>query len=86
MGVPATYKCLEEKCKHTWEFIKETVEENFPELECPVCGSDNTYRVWNDSKVITDVADGKCGSAKNQYSNNIINHHSKLGKYKGKKI
>jgi len=75
MSQLADFRCLEEDCKHEWEYTKESVKDNFPEHpECPECGSINTHRIWAKSKVTTDVAEGR---------NGVGNYPSKIGRFKG---
>jgi len=76
------FKCLE--CKETFIVTKKHIMDDFKPGNCPKCKSSNVQRIWMLNAF--SVAEGKCGNAKNGYSQGFVNHSSELGKYKGKKI
>lgn len=80
------FKC--EDCDHIFTVEKESSLDSFPErgeLECPECGSNNTFRVWGCGAI--EVSEGMMGNAKNGYSKGITYHRSSIvGKVKGTRV
>jgi hypothetical protein len=75
----SNYDCKD--CKNNWEFVKNSIKENFPEHpECPNCKSINTTRDFSNGAPATYVAEGKVGNAKNGYKTNIVAHPSPYSK------
>lgn len=80
--VITNFKC---QCGNIFDVAKSTIEENFESsYKCPMCGSNDTYRIWGVGDIA--VAGGMLGNASNGYEGNITNMAGKYGKFKGKRI
>lgn len=79
------YQCNEQNCLHIWELTVTNNLDDFPvNPQCPKCGSINTQRKF--SGITFNMALGKTGSSKNDFTNSVVYHPSDFGKMKGKRI
>jgi putative FmdB family regulatory protein len=75
------YRC---ECGKIFEVTKNTVAENFPEMNCPECGSRNTHRLFN--RMNYEICIGMAGNSKSKYEKQIVYHPSSYGNLKRTKI
>lgn len=79
------FKCTNEECGNIETAIKNSVLDNFSDMEiyCSICNSKMRYIF---SIGATDIAEGSCGNYETGYSKNIVSKPSHFGKYKGTKV
>lgn len=83
MFCPVDIKC--DTCNHIWEYDKGSVMNDVPKnIICPLCTSTKTRRVFGFQAF--DVAQGRLGNAKDQYSNGIVYHKSRLAGGRGTRV